>query len=144
MDKLKKRFLKRIDLGSECWLWTGCKNKQGYGSIRVQRKTQLAHRIAYLLFVGVVPSDKDVLHKCDIPGCVCPDHLFLGTAQDNSRDMILKNRSVGKFSVKQIQDVRSQYCGKPSWAESARLAQEYGVHPATIHRIILQKTWSVV
>ena len=144
MNTLKKRFLQKVDTGSECWLWKGCKNKQGYGSIRVQRKTQLAHRIAYLLFVGTVPLEMDVLHKCDTPSCVRPDHLFLGTAKDNSRDMIQKGRSVGKFSVEQIQAIRSRYAKTRSWNEWTGIAQEYKVHPVTIRRILLKKTWSMV
>lgn len=91
------RFLNKVDLSLEgCWNWKGCTNNRGYGWFQTG-KTSLAHRISYKLFYGISPKNKLVLHKCDNPKCVNPDHLFLGTHKDNMIDMVNKGRD-GKIN----------------------------------------------
>ena len=63
--------------GNQCWLWTGAKNKQGYGTIECNG-TRAAHRIGYELTYGPIPEGMIVLHTCDNPPCVRPDHLRVG------------------------------------------------------------------
>ncbi len=78
---------------SNCWLWTASVNKQGYGHIGVGGKVLLAHRISWFLHHGEMPpSNLDVCHHCDTPGCVNPKHLFVGTVTDNLYDCIDKGR----------------------------------------------------
>lgn len=81
---------------SGCWLWTQTVDKDGYGVLayRVAGKkaTVRAHRASFMAFVGEIQRGLFVCHKCDVPGCVNPSHLFLGTALDNTRDMIRKGR----------------------------------------------------
>jgi HNH endonuclease len=85
-----------------CWEWTASKFRDGYGQIKVNRKNKKAHRIAYELFKGPIPENMLVCHTCDNPGCVRPEHLFLGTALDNSHDMINKGRyNNGKSDITQ-------------------------------------------
>ena len=81
-----------IDLKSQCWIWTGSKNKKNYGCIHFKGKTRIAHRLAYELYKGQIPKGLLVCHNCDNPSCINPDHLFLGTNQDNSNDKFSKNR----------------------------------------------------
>lgn len=95
-NKLLKRFLKYVDKTSSeknCWLWTGLKNKKGYGSIWILDSMCLAHRVSYKLFIAEIPEKLNVLHKCDVTSCVNPEHLFLGSQNDNVQDMVSKGRA---------------------------------------------------
>lgn len=83
-------LLYKSDTG--CWLWVKCKLSFGYGQLRVSGSRILAHRYAYTLYIGPIPEGMLILHKCDVPNCVNPEHLFLGTTQDNTADMMVKNR----------------------------------------------------
>lgn len=76
-----------------CWEWTGARNSKGYGALKVGGKMQVATRCIFgVMNPGVDISDLYVLHRCDNPPCVNPSHLFIGTAADNTRDMMEKGR----------------------------------------------------
>lgn len=75
-----------------CLLWTGPKTKDGYGAIGIGRKQYRAHRVAYTLAHGLIGEGLLVCHRCDTPLCIEPDHLFVGTPRDNTRDMHAKGR----------------------------------------------------
>lgn len=77
---------------SECIEWSGNQNENGYGRFIFRRRARLAHRAAWELFRGDIPAGLCVLHKCDNPICVNPEHLFLGDRGDNARDMAAKGR----------------------------------------------------
>lgn len=79
-----------------CWLWTGSRNSGGYGVMKRLGKQVSAHRISWQLARGTIPPDLHVLHRCDNPACVRPEHLFLGTNQDNIADRIAKQRPGGR------------------------------------------------
>jgi hypothetical protein len=82
---------------SGCWEWVGSVNKAGYGSIYVDGKNVRAHRYSYLLHYGPFDGNLFVCHKCDNPKCVNPEHLFLGTCLDNTRDSVRKGRFRRKY-----------------------------------------------
>ena len=88
------RFWAKVAIGDGCWTWTAAITAFGYGVIQWQGKKRPAHRIAWELTYGPIPAGKWVLHKCDNPPCVRPDHLFLGTVIDNVADMVAKGRQV--------------------------------------------------
>ena len=73
-------------------MWTGSKNNMGYGRISVKGKVKLTHRISWEMTKQPIPKGVSILHKCDNPLCVNPEHLMEGTQKDNMRDMSEKNR----------------------------------------------------
>jgi hypothetical protein len=91
---LSERFERYVNRNSTCWEWTGHRNPCGYGMIRPDKKSEkiVASRAAWMLYCGPIPDGLCVLHTCDNRGCVNPAHLFLGTVQDNTDDMIKKGR----------------------------------------------------
>jgi hypothetical protein len=93
-----KRFWNKVQKTDGCWLWTGTMGGSGYGQIRVgsrtdqSRKTLVASRVSWEIHYGKIPIGMKVLHKCDNPPCVNPEHLFLGSDRDNVHDAMNKNR----------------------------------------------------
>ncbi len=90
----EERFLAKVEPEpmSGCWLWMGYRHYKGYGEFRFDGRQEKAHRVAWLLFRGPIPGDLHVLHVCDTPPCVRPDHLYLGTELDNARDREARGR----------------------------------------------------
>lgn len=90
-EKQIKRFWSNVKKTRGCWWWVGAKFSNGYGRFWAS-KEYLAHRASWLLINGSVPKGLHVLHHCDNPSCVRPEHLFLGTQKDNMIDMRIKGR----------------------------------------------------
>jgi len=87
------RFFQKVDRSGDCWLWLAGLDKDGYGKFNIGDKTFRAHRVAWELAANKkIPNGLCVLHRCDVPGCVNPEHLFLGTALENNQDREEKNR----------------------------------------------------
>lgn len=91
--EIQDRFWPKVNVGApdECWLWQAARCR-GYGQIMAWGRPQPAHRIAYALGKGDVPEGAHVLHKCDVPLCCNPDHLFLGDQAINMKDRFAKGR----------------------------------------------------
>lgn len=100
-DTAPARLLKNsvVDPATGCRNWTRYRNEWGYGVTAILRKSWLAHRLSYRVFVGD-PEGWHVLHKCDNPACIEPSHLYLGTDQDNARDRKERGRFVSANSLK--------------------------------------------
>jgi len=82
----------------DCWIWLGSTNPKGYGTLSCRGVPLKAHRVSWWLFKGEIPSGLFVLHRCDVRDCVNPNHLFLGTHQDNMDDMRKKQRAKNQFT----------------------------------------------
>jgi hypothetical protein len=94
-DSISERFWSKVQISDGCWLWTDSNSHSGYGVLFPFHKQpkRYAHRLAWELFVGPIPTGKCVLHTCDVRTCVNPDHLFVGTKGQNIMDAILKGRN---------------------------------------------------
>jgi hypothetical protein len=79
-------------VGDGCWEWQGAHDGDGYGLIKIDGKLRRATRVAWETAYGPIPAGLSVLHSCDNPPCVRPDHLMLGTQRANIRDMLAKGR----------------------------------------------------
>lgn len=89
-ERFEERYIPVPESG--CWIWTGHIRTNGYGAMSIKSKLQYAHRISWELHNGPIPEGLFVLHKCDNPPCVNPDHLFIGTQKDNLQDAFKKGR----------------------------------------------------
>lgn len=82
---------------SGCWIWLGSVDRDGYGRLNGsnlgKRQFQFAHRASYELHVSAIPTDMMVLHHCDLPCCINPAHLYLGTPVENGRDKKVRGRA---------------------------------------------------
>lgn len=91
--KIEDRFWEKVNKKKGCWLWKAGIGLDGYAKFGINGKTIHAHRVSYELTYGCIPIGLCVCHKCDNPKCVNPDHLFIGTVQDNINDRVRKNRT---------------------------------------------------
>lgn len=90
---LAERFWEKVQKTEGCWLWLSARTEKGYGQIGVDGRVEIASRVSWFLFRGEWPN-RFVLHSCDNPPCVRPEHLFLGDVQSNAADMVAKGRSL--------------------------------------------------
>lgn len=155
----KVSFIKKAE---GCWEWPGSRIQSGYGSVRVVRPdgsatTVGAQRLMWEYTYGDIPEGLVVCHKCDNPPCVRPDHLFIGTYADNIQDAQRKGRLpyAKPRILKGIARGETQYCAKLTegavreicrrYAEGnctqRQLADEYGVHFTTVHRVVTGQAW---
>ena len=98
----KEIFWNSVNKTNSCWLWTGPISTNGYGLFCFNSKITRAHRFSFTISKGEIPKDKIICHKCDIPLCVNPDHLWLGTHADNTADKMKKGRFVNSNMQKQF------------------------------------------
>ena len=147
---LEDRFWNHVDKSGDCWIWTAhTKTGKGYGRIGAggrDGKYLLAHRVSYQLHKGEIPENMVVMHKCDNPRCVNPEHLSIGTPAMNIKEAYDKGRKITPFKAgeahhiavlteENVREIRS------SPLKSSELARRIGCSPNAISAVRLGKTW---
>lgn len=134
---------------SGCWIWGGYTTKNGYPTMA----QKYMHRYSYQRFNGEIPVGLHVMHKCDVPSCVNPQHLTIGTHQDNHADKVRKGRASGgsspgelhpmhKLTKADVEQIRKEYAG--GGVTQCDLASRYGVKQGTISSIVRGASWRAV
>lgn len=124
-----------------CWLWTGAKAKNGYGSVTHNGRRQSAHKATYEELIGNVPDGNVVMHTCDRKSCVNPAHMRVGSYAENTADMVLKGRQgvrQRKLSQEDVDAVRSM-CA--SGLSQQLVASLYGVSQTCVSQIVRRITY---
>lgn len=139
----EERFWPRVSKTPTCWLWQGGKSPKGYGKFWIANKDIRAHRQAWVFTHGPIPIGLVVCHRCDIPSCVNPEHLFLGTQDDNVRDCVIKGRqargetqSASKLTAEQVLAIRAI-----EGVSQRELARRFGVTHALIGYVQRRAIW---
>lgn len=139
-----ERFWHRVEKTDECWLWTGRRDKDGYGISGIGR----ANRVAWESANGAIPNGLSILHRCDNPPCVRPDHLYAGTPGKNMEDRLDRGHydageahPMAVLTETLVRQIRVTYVPRRNGGMIA-LGRKYGVATSTIHAIISRKIWT--
>lgn len=155
------RFWAKVNKTESCWFWTAALDRNGYGKYGLGRRQDgiiLAHRQAWILLKGPIPEGKDLLHSCDNPSCVNPEHLSVGDQVANNLDRHIKGRTAkGETKVKshkltpsQVLEIRSIIAQRSvvnvraafgSDDRFTEIAKKFGVSEATIRDIHKRRIW---
>lgn len=153
MKKFPSRYSprERIEAGcipepnSGCWLWLESTNAKGYAHLRYGKVMHRGNRFSWMAYNGKIPSGKLVLHRCDNPICVNPDHLFLGTPRENNDDRDRKGRqrsprgsrnANSRLTMENVLEIRN------STMSAYQLAKKFNVTPRSIYLVMKRQSWS--
>lgn len=154
IERLERHSIPEPNTGCQLW-FSSSRNPYGHGHMGVGGRTKMAHRVAWECYRGPIPQGALVLHKCDTPGCINPNHLFLGTHQDNEDDKVRKGRQArgsklahprargerngnSKLTADIVRSIRAT--DEPQ----RRIAERYGVTQAIISKIKRNEVWTDV
>jgi len=148
---LSEKLLTKTQPQGECLVWTGQRDPRGYGFLRLEGRLQRAHRLAYALHHGEIPTGAVIRHKCDNPACIKLAHLELGSQRDNIHDMIQRGRDnrlrgeqnpKARLTATQVAEIRARYHPGQRGSGCGALAKQFGVAKPTVRAIIRGKTWT--
>lgn len=129
---------------TSCVVWVGTVNEHGYGYLKEGGKMIRAHKASYLLHKGPIPDGLVVCHSCDVPACVNPDHLFLGSRKDNMQDCLHKGRLAGRRHDNQAIPAELRTEIAMSDLTYAEIEKKYGVCQTTISKFKRQSSLMLV
>lgn len=149
------RFWSKVNVTEkvdDCWEWTASLQNKGYGQFQHGGRAgtmKIASRVSWEIAYGSIPKGVGVLHDCDNPKCVNPNHLFLGTQKRNMEDAVQKGRQAHgersgahKLTVAKVIEIRKRY--NDGGISQETLAQEMGVTRRTIGRVVSKSIWKEV
>lgn len=136
-----EQFMQRVefDTNGGCWLWSRTRDTHGYGMIAIESVKIGAHRASWLFHFGD-PGKMHVLHRCDVPACVNPAHLWLGTRSDNMRDMVAKGRRRGDLPTRIVANIKADL---DRGQKHRQVMADYGVSAGTVSNIARGAHWAV-
>lgn len=142
----RERFYAFFVAGDGCWEWSGGRFERGYGAFEGSSGSRRAHRVSWELHRGPIPDGLKVLHRCDNPPCVNPDHLFLGDDVDNAADMTAKGRGRigqrnGRAKLTPEDVIAARYAVIFAACSKARVGRALGVSRTQIERIVSGRQW---
>lgn len=151
LDRLEQwlRSKIKVDIKTKCWMWQGNTNRQGYGIARLRMKTTGVNRIAYVVFKRKPLGELFALHRCDVPGCINPKHLFSGTGSTNMLDCSSKGRltdnsgeSNGRAVLNEndVREIRQLALSK----SVNQIAALFCISSSHVKAIIAKKYWKCV
>ena len=152
--QLIDRLMRSVSKTETCWLWSGTVSDSGYGVISDSSghpRVKKVHRVVYAHFVGEIPNGMMVCHRCDVPLCVNPEHLWLGTNADNMRDMGEKGRSLfhkrnfvgenhgnSKLTESQVRAIRQR---RADGLTFAAIGAEFNISTSSAHLVCAGRSW---
>jgi HNH endonuclease len=150
-DRRVIQFFSNVQFSDDCWLWTGPLQTAGYGSFSIAGARIGAHRFSYRYFYGAIPVGLCVLHRCDVPKCVRPNHLWVGTKRDNLVDCYAKGRAnppsgqrhpFAKLTPEKVRQIRELWSSKT--ISMRGIGRLYDVTLAAVQDVLKQETWKSV
>src|SRR3990167_1511770 len=143
LERFEQKYVPEPNSG--CYLWTAAANRDGYGHIKIEGKNEQAPRVAWRLYHGAIPAGLMVLHTCDTPACVNPDHLFLGTGLDNMEDKVSKGRQArGEANSRAGLTVSDVTRISGDQRSLSAIAAEYGISKTHVSNIKRGVCWKHV
>lgn len=134
--------LSKPEPNTGCWIWMGNVRSTGYGEIRINGTKTKAHRASYQAHAGKIPNGLHVLHRCDIPLCVNPDHLFIGTHKDNMDDMVKKGRQAkGDCNGNSTLTNEIVLAVREAQGRGVDIAKQFGITESHVSRIKNKLRW---
>ena len=147
---LEEKLTSKAEWRDGCLVFTGQRDRKGYGILRLDGKLQRAHRLMYELTHGKISTGGVVRHTCDQPSCINPAHLVIGSQADNVRDMFERNRQnkaqgeacgQSKLTPSQVIEIRQSYIKGKYGGGAGALAKRFGVSKPSVQAILRGDTW---
>jgi hypothetical protein len=143
------RFWQKVEKTETCWNWTACAHPKGYGLFSIRNRNRRAHRVSYEMHCGPITDGMQVLHECDNPRCVRPDHLFLGTNADNMADKCAKGREAhvgqkGEANARAKLTTEKVLAIRAAVGTQDEIAASFGISRGAVSGIRTGRRWSHV